>query len=63
MITTERTRVRMMANVNGLAMPHYDIRAEFAHTEGEVVELHPKLAKAWIASGQAELAKEDEKAK
>jgi hypothetical protein len=54
MVTTERTRVKMLAAVAGAAMPSYGIQGDFAYRAGDVVPLHPELAKAWTACGHAE---------
>jgi hypothetical protein len=62
-VMTERTKVRMLNTVNGLAMPVYGIDREFAYNMGETAELHPKLAEAWFACGHAEPIREEKKAK
>ena len=59
MITTERTRVRMLAAVSGMAMPTYDIHSEFSHSLGDAVDLHPTLAEAWVKCGHAERVQEE----
>lgn len=56
MVSTERTKIRMLSSVSGLAMPGYGIQGEFAHHAGTQVDIHPELAKAWIGCGYAELA-------
>ena len=63
MITTERTRIRMLSDVAGSSMPSYGIQGHFSYTAGETPDLHPHLAEAWINSGQAEAVKEEKKAK
>ncbi len=63
MITTERTRVRMLETVCGLAMPKYDILHNFDFMRGQATDLHPDLAEAWVKCGHAELLKEEKKGK
>lgn len=62
-VTTERTKVRMLATVSGIGMPQYGMsRGEFSYAEGDTPDLHPALAVAWRNCGYAELPKEEKKA-
>ena len=48
----KRTKVKMCISIAGNADPNYD-QPEFGYAPGQVVEVHPILAEAWIASGTA----------
>jgi len=48
-----KTKLKMLMSVAGNADARYDLPA-FAYKKGQIVELHPELAKSWIASGRAE---------
>ena len=63
LISTERTKVRMLAAISGLSMPQYGMpRGEFSYAEGDTPDLHPDLAAAWKKCGYAEAPKEEKKA-
>jgi hypothetical protein len=50
----KKVKVRVVTvSMAGLAMPNYDQEA-FAYSEGDLVELHPELARKWIESGLVE---------
>jgi hypothetical protein len=50
----KKVKVRVLTvSMAGLAMPIYDQEA-FSYSEGDLVELHPELARKWIESGLVE---------
>ena len=53
----KKIKVKMLTSIAGLANPDYDL-PEHGYTVGDIVELHPQLAEAWIQSGTAEAVKE-----
>lgn len=45
-------KVEMLVSIAGLPDPQYGL-GEFGFGTGQIVELHPDLARAWIACGHA----------
>lgn len=58
----KKVKVQIVKSIAGLRDPTYDL-PEFDYQPGQIVELHPKLAKAWIASGTAKAVEKDPLAK
>jgi hypothetical protein len=48
----KKTKVKMVVSIAGLAEPIYDLE-EFSFKPGEEIEIHPELARHWIAAGHA----------
>jgi hypothetical protein len=48
----KKTKVKMVVSIAGLAEPIYDLE-EFSSKPGEEIEIHPELARHWIAAGHA----------
>jgi hypothetical protein len=46
-------KIRFLSSIAGNEDPRYDLRT-FGFQTGDLAELHPDLAAAWIASGIAE---------
>jgi hypothetical protein len=56
-----KIRVKMLVSIGGLAVPIYGLE-EFSFEPGQIVELHPDLARSWISGGLAEAILERETA-
>ncbi len=54
-MAVKKTKVKMLITVAGGADARYDL-PDFGYAPGQIVELHPKLAELWIATGKAEAA-------
>jgi hypothetical protein len=57
----QKIKVKLLTSIAGHSDEQYD-QPDFGYAPGEVVELHPKLAAAWVSSGLAELCEEIEAA-
>lgn len=57
-MAAKQTKVKMLVSIAGHAEPRYD-HADFSLAPGDVVELHPDLADAWVKGGHAEAAKKN----
>jgi hypothetical protein len=53
--------VKMLVSIGGLSDPAHGLE-EFSFQPGQEVELHPDLARSWIAAGLAEAILERETA-
>lgn len=51
-------KVCMCVSIAGHAEPMYGL-GDFSFSPGDVVDLHPDLAEAWLANGHAEAAPEE----
>lgn len=49
-----KIKVKMLTSIAGLANPDYDL-PEHGFQAGDIAELHPKLAEAWVEAGIAAL--------
>ena len=49
----DKIKIKLLTSIAGNAEPAYD-QAEFGYAPGQIVEVHPNLAAAWIGSGLAE---------
>jgi hypothetical protein len=49
----KKVEVKMLTSIAGLANPMYDL-PDHCYAFGDIVEVHPNLAEAWIQSGIAE---------
>jgi hypothetical protein len=56
-----KIRVKMLVSIGGLAESKYGLE-DFSFEPGQIVELHPNLARSWIAGGLAEAILERETA-
>lgn len=52
-MANKKTKVKILIPVAGGAEPMYDL-PDFGYAPGQIVELHPKLAQIWIATGKCE---------
>jgi len=50
-----KVKVEMLTSIAGNPEPRYGLD-DFAFSPGQVVDLHPDLARAWIAGGLAKAA-------
>lgn len=57
----QKIKVKLLTSIAGHSEERYD-QPDFGYAPGQVVELHPELATAWIGSGLAELYEEIEAA-
>jgi hypothetical protein len=48
-----KIRVKILVSIGGLAESTYGLE-DFSFEPGQIVELHPDLARSWIAGGLAE---------
>lgn len=49
----KKIKVKMLTSISGNADGNYELES-FSYGPGEIAEIHPKLAEAWIAGGIAE---------
>lgn len=48
----KNVKVEMLTSIAGLPEPRYGL-GDFGFSTGQIVELHPDLARAWISGGLA----------